>query len=71
MEAQIKGWQLRGVYDDPKLTEISKIYEELGFIIKLVPFNPGLVSGCTKCIMESPDKYKILYTKTGPFLKNS
>ncbi|MCK5837790.1 MAG: hypothetical protein KAH09_11035 [Desulfobacula sp.] len=67
MEARIKGWKFRGVYDDPRLTEIVKTYEELGFFIKLTPFTPGLVSGCARCIMESPDKYKMLYTKTDSF----
>ncbi len=63
IEAQIKGWDRRGIYDDPKLTQILKMYEEIGFIVRLEPFRPDMETGCTECIKENPDKYKVLYTK--------
>ena len=63
LEARIKGWDRRGVYDDPRLTQISKMYEELGFIVRLDPFSPELEAGCSECIKENPNKYKVLYTK--------
>ena len=66
-ETQIKGWERRGIYDDPKLTQIVKMYEEIGFSVKVEPFKPGkepgIETGCTECIKENPDKYKVLYTK--------
>ena len=63
LEARIKGWDRRGVYDDPRLTQISKMYEELGFIVRLDPFSPELEAGCSECIKGNPNKYKVLYTK--------
>lgn len=63
LEAWIKGWQRRGIYDNPQLTEISKMYEELGFTVRLEPFRPETEAGCNKCIKENPGKYKVLYTK--------
>ena len=63
LKAQIKGWERRGVYDDPRLSEISKMYEELGFTVRLEPFRPEIEAGCSECIKENPDKYKVLYTK--------
>ena len=63
LEAQIKGWERRGIYDDPRLTQISKMYEELGFIVKIEPVRPEIEAGCIECIKENPDKYKVLYTK--------
>lgn len=63
LEARIKGWERRGIYDDPKLTELSKTYKELGFTVRLEPFKPEMETGCTECIKENPDKYKVLYTK--------
>ena len=63
LKARIKAWERRGVYDDPRLTELSKMYEELGFTVKLEPVKPEMEAGCTECIKDNPDKYKVLYTK--------
>ncbi len=63
LEAQIKEWERRGIYDDPKLTELSKMYEELGFTVRFELFKPEIEAGCTECIKDNPDKYKVLYTK--------
>ena len=63
LEAQIKGWEKRGIYDDPRLTELLKMYEELGFITRLEPFQSEIQAGCSECMKENPDKYKVLYTK--------
>lgn len=71
LETRINGWEKRGIYDDPKLTQIVKMYKEIGFSVKVEPFKPGIESGiepgieteCTECIKENPDKYKVLYTK--------
>ncbi|MBC8442165.1 MAG: hypothetical protein H8D87_21065 [Deltaproteobacteria bacterium] len=63
LEAQIKGWERRGVYDDPRLTQILKMYEEIGFIVKIEPVRPEIEAGCTECTKENPDKYYVLYTK--------
>ncbi len=62
-EALVKGWSRRGIYDDPRLTEILKMYEELGFTVKLEPLRPELEPGCKDCFKLNPDKYKVLYTK--------
>ena len=62
-EASLKGWTRRGIYDDPRLTQILKMYEEIGFSVKLEPLRPELEPGCTECIKQNPDKYKVLYTK--------
>lgn len=63
LEAQIKGWTLRGIYDDPRLTELVSLYEGLGFRVYLGLFTSALVSGCKECLKHSPEKYKVLYTK--------
>ncbi len=62
LEARIKGWERRGIYDDPNLTQIVKMYEELGFIVRLDPFRPGMEDGCNECMKENPDRYKLVYT---------
>jgi len=63
LEAGIKGWEKRGIYDDPQLTRISKMYEQIGFVIRLEPFRPLMEAGCTECMKENADRYKVLYTK--------
>ena len=63
LEAHIKGWERRGIYDDPRLTQILKMYDEIGFIVRVEPFIPEMEAGCIECIKENPDKYKVLYTK--------
>ena len=62
-KGQNTGWDQRGVYDEPKLIEIAKMYEELGFKVKIEPFKAELVQGCSDCMRSSPDRYKVLYTK--------
>jgi len=63
LEEWIKGWEKRGIYDDPRLTQICKMYEEIGFMVRIEPFRPEMQAGCTECIKENPEKYKVLYTK--------
>ncbi|MCP3873299.1 MAG: hypothetical protein GY699_09125 [Desulfobacteraceae bacterium] len=63
LESQIQKWERRGVYDDPKLTDISKMYEELGFTVRLDPFRPEKETGCKECMRQNPDKYKVLFIK--------
>lgn len=63
LEAGIKGWTLRGIYDDPRLTELASLYEDLGFRVHLAPCTSALVSGCKECLKHTPEKYKVLYTK--------
>ncbi|MCP4021776.1 MAG: hypothetical protein GY729_08030 [Desulfobacteraceae bacterium] len=61
--ARKEGWNQRGVYDDPKLTEIAKMYKELGFEVKIKSFKPEHVPGCRECMKSSGDKFKVLFTK--------
>ena len=60
-EAQIDGWTLRGVYDDPGLTELVQLYEDLGFSVSLEKYLPR--DGCSACMENQPDRYRVLYTK--------
>ena len=57
------GWTLRGVYGQPRLDELSCLYEELGFLVKTAPFHPDQVSGCNQCLKGFPDQHRALFTK--------
>ncbi len=63
LESQASGWEKRGVYDDPRLTELIQMYEELGFIVRTEPFHPESETGCRECMRNHPDTYKVVYTK--------
>jgi len=57
------GWENRGVFDDPKLSDVVEIYEEMGFEVRLEPFEPEEESGCVRCMMLQPDKYKTVFVR--------
>ena len=64
--AQKSGWKRQGIYDDPRLTEIISLYEELGFDIRIEPVELDALEneiGCSECIKADISKYKVLYTK--------
>jgi hypothetical protein len=60
---QKKGWTKRGVYDEPRLTEVLSMYEEIGFIVKIEPYSSDIEVTCNECVKQNPEKYKVLYTK--------
>jgi hypothetical protein len=63
VSAQKERWIKRGVYDDPRLTEVLNMYEEIGFMVKIEPYSPDIEVLCNECVKQNPEKYKVLYTK--------
>ncbi len=61
VDAQNTGWLYRGIFDDPRLTEIVSLYENLGFMVRMTPF--FVEKGCDRCFKDTPKKFKALYTK--------
>ncbi len=57
------GWQRRGTFDDPKLSEVVEMYEDLGFLVRLEPMDPDEEEGCVACMRLVPDLFKTIYTK--------
>ncbi len=57
------GWQRKNTYNEPRLSEIVTMYEEIGKEVRLEPFNPSEESGCTDCMKTMADKYKTVYTR--------
>lgn len=62
-KARTGRWEKRGIFDDPRLSEISRMYEDLGFSVKLIRLDPTLDSACTQCMKKHPDRLRVLYTK--------
>jgi hypothetical protein len=58
-----EGWEKRSTIDEPRLSELVKTYEELGFEVLLVPFDPDEEPGCSECMKISPQQYQTIYTR--------
>ena len=58
-------WIKRNVVDEPRLSELVELYEELNFKVKLVePTESDFQEdGCNECIKGFAGRYKVIYTK--------
>jgi len=62
-ELPAQGWQKQATYDEPRLSEMTEMYEEIGLEIHLEPFHPDEEAGCADCMATAPEKYKTIYTR--------
>jgi hypothetical protein len=58
-----KGWKKRTILDEPRLSEVVKMYEEIDLEVHLEPFSPDDEDDCTECMKATPEKYKIIFTR--------
>jgi len=59
----LEGWKKQSTLDEPRLSEMAEMYNEIGFEVYLEPFDPDEESGCFECMKISPQKYKTIYTR--------
>jgi hypothetical protein len=62
-ELAAQGWEKKTTYDEPRLSEILEMYEEMGFEVHLEPVNPEEEPGCSECMRIEPERYKTIYTR--------
>ena len=62
-ELSNEGWKKRSTNDEPRLSELVKMYEEIGFEVLSVPFDPDEEPGCFECMKISPQRYQTIYTR--------
>ena len=62
-ELTSQGWEKQTTHDEPRLSDIVEMYEEMNFEVHLEPFNSDEESGCIECMKAMPDKYKTIYTR--------
>jgi len=62
-ELTSQGWKKQTTHDEPRLSDIIEMYEEMNFEVHLEPFNADEESGCIECMKAMPDKYKTIYTR--------
>jgi len=58
-----ESWEKKGNYDEPRLSELVQMYEEIGFEVRLEPFRPEDESGCNECMKASRDKFRTVFVK--------
>jgi hypothetical protein len=59
-------WVKKATYDDPRLSEMVAMYEELGLDVHLEPFNAENEEGCVSCMKLFPEQFKTIYTRRRP-----
>jgi hypothetical protein len=62
-ELEKEGWENRGEFCEPRLSEFVKLYEEMGLEVRLVPLDPENLPGCGVCFEKDMDKYRAIYVR--------
>ncbi len=58
-----EGWERRSIHDEPRLSEVVKMYEEMGLEVLVISPEPDLKEGCKACVTGQPEKLKVVYTR--------
>lgn len=58
-----EGWRRRSILDEPRLSEVVKMYQEMGLEVLVVDLDHRLVEGCKNCIEHQPGRLKVVYTR--------
>ncbi len=60
----LSGWERRTTIDEPRLSELVELYEELGFVVMLRPVSREELAGeCVECLLADADRYRTIYTR--------
>lgn len=57
-----QGWEKRFTLEEPRLSEMAALYQELGFEVLLEPLDLSSEE-CTTCFAGDASRYKTLYTR--------
>ena len=67
---EIEGWTVKYIGGEPRLSEQVELFRELGFEIRIEPFDPTRCGGCIECFKESANSLSILYVRRKSNVKN-
>ena len=60
----LTGWERRTTTDEPRLSELVELYEELGFEVLLRPISrEELGQDCQECYLAEPERYRTIFTR--------
>jgi hypothetical protein len=60
---EIEGWTAKYIGGEPRLSEQVELFRELGFEVRLEPFDTEKCGGCTECFKGSPTPIYVLYVR--------
>jgi hypothetical protein len=61
---ELIGWTRRTTIDEPRLSELAELYQELGFEVMLRAISRHeLGDQCHECFLKEPDRYRTIYTR--------
>ncbi len=66
-----EGWERRSILDEPRLSEVVKMYEELGLEVLVTDFDSEKIDApesCSDCVDE---QLKVVYTRAKKEEKSS
>jgi hypothetical protein len=58
-----EGWSMRTIQDEPRLSELKQLYEDMGFEVMILPLSPDDCGECTECFDREEGRYKTLFTR--------
>jgi hypothetical protein len=57
------GWEKKGIFDEPRLSEITALYREIGMEVLVAPVALEEIDGCSECIKTDLSRFKAVYTR--------
>ena len=58
-----QGWTRQNTIDEPRLSELVKMYEDLGLEVHLEPLHLEEEDRCDDCLKVDPDRFRTIYTR--------
>jgi hypothetical protein len=66
-ERKSENWERRGIFTEPRLSELIALYEELGYEVRVEPINPKdlPLEDCHECYLVQAERYRTIFTRPG------
>jgi hypothetical protein len=58
-----EGWMKCTVTDEPRLSELVELYEEIDLEVRVVPASPEDFEECSVCLEAEREKFKTIFTR--------
>jgi hypothetical protein len=70
-QLESENWQRRGIFTEPRLSELIAFYNELGYevLVKDCDVSELAEGPCRECFLLFPQRFKVLYTRGEPRCK--
>lgn len=64
-QLESENWEWRGIFSEPRLSELVTLYRELGFEVRIEPIYPAELpaEGCRDCFLAQYERFRTIYTR--------